>query len=205
MPTRRSSKRSPQKSRQGFTLAELLITLAILGIIAAFAIPKILDSTQSNKQNAITKEAAGLISAAYKNYRGTYTPMPTTNGDSLTQYMNYVNTDTSTVINNSPNNPVVSGATLTCGSNNLRCLRLHNGAILAYHTTDTFNGTALTNAIPFYLDPDGGNNGNDSVELFLYTNSRLSSGGTCQTNTTWSAGSQNPDTSYDPNWLSWTN
>ena len=54
---------------KGFTLAELLIALAILGVIATFTIPKILDSGSSSKHNAIVKEAAGMISGAFQVYK----------------------------------------------------------------------------------------------------------------------------------------
>jgi prepilin-type N-terminal cleavage/methylation domain-containing protein len=49
---------------KGFTLAELLIALAILGIIATFVIPKIISSQQSGKKQAIFKETIGALSEA---------------------------------------------------------------------------------------------------------------------------------------------
>ena len=54
---------------RGFTLAELLIALAILGVIATFAIPKVLNSQQDGKLNAIGKETAAALSEAYQVYR----------------------------------------------------------------------------------------------------------------------------------------
>lgn len=53
------------KLNRGFTLAELLIALAILGVIAAFSIPKVLSAQQNQTYNAIAKEAA----ATYQNYK----------------------------------------------------------------------------------------------------------------------------------------
>ena len=43
---------------QGFTLAELLIALTILGVIAIFTIPKVLQSQQDTRYSAAAKEVA---------------------------------------------------------------------------------------------------------------------------------------------------
>lgn len=52
-----------KKLLSGFTLAELLIALAILGVISAFAIPKILSAQQNEKKEAVTRETLGTIMA----------------------------------------------------------------------------------------------------------------------------------------------
>lgn len=51
------------QKRLGFTLAELLIALLILGVIATFSIPKVLYASQNGKKIAILKE---VISAAHQ-------------------------------------------------------------------------------------------------------------------------------------------
>ena len=56
----------PQK---GFTLSELLIALAILGLIATFTIPKILQSTQTQSRDAVLKETVATLSDIL--YQGT--------------------------------------------------------------------------------------------------------------------------------------
>jgi prepilin-type N-terminal cleavage/methylation domain-containing protein len=48
----------------GFTLAELLIALAILGIIATFTIPKVLSSQNNAKRNALFREAIAALNVA---------------------------------------------------------------------------------------------------------------------------------------------
>lgn len=45
----------------GFTLAELLIALAILGVIATFTIPKVLTSQNDSKRTAVMKEAVATL------------------------------------------------------------------------------------------------------------------------------------------------
>lgn len=54
-------------AQKGFTLAELLIALSILGVIATFTIPKVLQSQQNGKYNTMAKEAIATISQAYQN------------------------------------------------------------------------------------------------------------------------------------------
>ena len=40
--------------KNGFTLAEILITLSIIGIIAALLIPQLVDNTKKNQYGMIT-------------------------------------------------------------------------------------------------------------------------------------------------------
>lgn len=55
-------------NQPGFTLSELLIALGILGIIAAFSIPKILNTQRDNRYNASAHEVAAAIGEAYSLY-----------------------------------------------------------------------------------------------------------------------------------------
>jgi len=57
------------KGRSGFTLAELLIALALLGIIAAFTIPKILNATGSAQNIAKTKDIVSSMEQAWYNVK----------------------------------------------------------------------------------------------------------------------------------------
>ncbi len=52
------------KGKIGFTLAELLIALAILGLIAIFTIPKLLNAQSNARNRAIFKEDFSAISQA---------------------------------------------------------------------------------------------------------------------------------------------
>lgn len=57
-----------RKPIPAFTLAELLIALAILGVIATFTIPKILATQQTQQYNAIAKDDIHMIVGAYQQY-----------------------------------------------------------------------------------------------------------------------------------------
>jgi prepilin-type N-terminal cleavage/methylation domain-containing protein len=82
----------------GFTLAELLIALSILGIIAVFTAPKLLQTQQNTQQAAIGKEVAASIVGAYYSY---LSRNPLTSGvmpRHLTPYLNYVANDTAATV-----------------------------------------------------------------------------------------------------------
>jgi prepilin-type N-terminal cleavage/methylation domain-containing protein len=192
----------------GFTLAELLIALAILGVIATFAIPKILSAQQDSRSNAIAKEAAGAISTAYQLYQnagGDTTTMSTTQ---LAQYFNYIQKDTSSSLIDE----VYTKSSITCQLGK-PCYRLANGAVI-HHWGDNFCNVANT-AIPFDVDPDGTysnttNGPGKSVRFFLYKNGRLTTEGTLLDNTQWSGnGAATCDQNRsalpadDPPWFSW--
>lgn len=52
----------------GFTLAELLVALAIFGTIATFTIPKVLVTVDLKKRYALAQETAATLMALTKNY-----------------------------------------------------------------------------------------------------------------------------------------
>jgi prepilin-type N-terminal cleavage/methylation domain-containing protein len=202
MPSRKSL-----KPCQGFTLAELLIALTILGVIATFTIPKILTVQQNAKYNAIAKETAAMISGALIAYKASNTLSDSTTAGALTPYMNYVKVDSTSAFDYE-----YGSSTGDCGSGTDVCLKLHNGAILNYAPTSKFNGTNTTNAVYFYLDPDGTsdnttNGPGKSVLLWLYADERITSYSYALTNTTtYFAGSNHvygATAGADPPWFSW--
>ena len=160
-------------SQFAFTLAELLIALAILGVIATFTIPKILDSQTSSKYNSIVKEVAAMYSGAYQSYKLDNSASAATTLGDLTPYMNYVAVSSTLTLDN-----VNNFASNSCTSVTRTCLILHSGAVIYYPTDISFGDTQTTNVLWFNVDPDGVYGGSTtgpskSAQLYLYFNGRI--------------------------------
>lgn len=157
---------------QGFTLVELLISMAIMGMIATFTIPKVLLTQRNDQFNAIAKETAGTLSSAYQAQalRGSVTT--NTSSADITQYINYVKADTASVIDGD-----YGTGTATCSIAE-PCLLMHNGGMLKV-IYSCFGGSTTTNTIWFLLDPDGRvtdgttNGPGKSIALILTYNNRV--------------------------------
>jgi prepilin-type N-terminal cleavage/methylation domain-containing protein len=156
--------------RKGFTLAELLITLAILGIIAAFTIPKVLESQRNEKYNAILKETMATVSQAWLLHKNANLLNANTAAPDFAQYMNYINLDTTSELDNAPYDPA---GRKQCDSTN-PCVTFANGAKIWLENTSAFGGTSNLHFIWILFDPDGQATGrSDSVWLGLYYNGRI--------------------------------
>ena len=96
-----------------------------------------------------------------------------------------------------------------CGfGGNLICLRLHNGGVIFYDSTETYGGTADTNAISFMVDPDGTYCGGDwcagkGVWFWVYANGRIVTSETLLPNTANSNGAHSQHWAEDSPWFSW--
>jgi prepilin-type N-terminal cleavage/methylation domain-containing protein len=66
--------RALKHGADGFTLAEILITLGLLGLIAAFAIPKLMHATGQEKTTSALRDLISTVSQAQQTAIGSATP-----------------------------------------------------------------------------------------------------------------------------------
>ncbi len=160
------------RSLQGFTLSELLVSLAVLGLIAAFAIPKVLTAVGESSSRAIGREAFGMISEAYQVIRSNNNgnvPRATT-AQELINTMNYARVGTG----GNGQGTATNGTTAS--------IVLQNAAQIAYVPADSFVPGAAGRAgvIGFTIDPDGSDtsgatdtNANGPITVYLGGDGRI--------------------------------
>lgn len=177
---------TPKTRFTGLTLAELLVTLLILGQIATFTIPKVLSAQQNGQNKTVSKEVVSMIAGAYQQARLDGIVTASTTMGNITSYMNYVSVDTTSTIDAWPTFP---GSTISCAD--FTCLRLHNGAIFMIDTTSFADGGA--DYIDAIIDSDGRlSSQKDSIVFMQFQDGRI---------TTF--GDYTGDISHDPDWFSW--
>ena len=188
----------------GFTLAELLIALLLLGLITAFSIPKVLVASTNAKWNASAKEAASMFSGAYQAYKFSNTVTTGTSISDLLPYMNYVKEDTTSLLDETPTAPW----TVDCSDANITCIQMYTGGTLHWdNILGKFDGTSSLDTIRLSFDPDGKTAGSGtgmSIVFWLYYNGRLRTYGgiepsTCAEGVCTFA----PTPIRDPSWFSW--
>ncbi|MGE0200735.1 MAG: type II secretion system protein [Candidatus Melainabacteria bacterium] len=189
------------KHRQaGFTLAELLIALAIMGVIITMVIPKVLTA-QGNRYSAVGSEMAATVSGAVNVYRRESALGADTTMADLAQYMNYVTVDATSIIDD-----IEGNTSLDCSA--ATCLRFVNDGVLYFDPTVSFGGTETTNALWMVVDPDGRycgstNCAGKSMEYFVYYNSRVTTLQNITPGTVSSDATRNPVANADPAWSPW--
>jgi prepilin-type N-terminal cleavage/methylation domain-containing protein len=139
----------PVSRFQGFTLAELLIALAILGVIATFTIPKVLTAQQNQQKIAASKEVIAMLSGVYQQYTSANGYSASTSMNAMTPYMNYASVLTTGQMDDTWTNNNVKDC-----SSGFTCLKLHNGGTLFFDNGVNFAGTGGSNGIRVYFDPD---------------------------------------------------
>ena len=137
------------RSLQGFTLSELLVSLAVLGLIAAFAIPKVLTAVGNSSARAIGSELIATISQSYEALRADRNGSLArgTKAPDLVGKMNY--------------RTLVGGVAT-----------FPNGGTITFNTADDFtDGT--TGVIGFNVDPDGTGGQFGSASAYIANDGRF--------------------------------
>jgi len=188
--------RSPQGVVRGFSLVELLICLAILGVLTALTIPQLFQtpaSSQTKKYNAMAKDAALMIVSAYEQYRAANSSVPTTmRAADLTPYLNYVSqmSSGSQIDAHANSGGTASNCAGTTGTQQGLCYKLHNGAALWADTSNNFGGSTTLNAVYFRFDPNATYEGavntapGMGMQIALYYDGFVRSRGTLRASTT---------------------
>jgi prepilin-type N-terminal cleavage/methylation domain-containing protein len=193
------------RSTVGFTLAELLIALAILGVIATFTIPKVLTAQAGETSRAKVKEAASIITGAYQLYKMENTLTGNEQFNDFVPFINYIASYQSGEISiDSPTHWGMGAISCNTGSGT-RCLKLHNGSVLLYYTHH-FNGTGPLSAIFLIVDPDGEvqvTSESSSLELFLYFNGRITDIGGLEGHTCNDFDCEDRDDAAVASWFHW--
>lgn len=191
------------QAKPGFTLAELLLALGILAVLAIFTIPKVIKAQQNSAFLSGSKEAAATISQALYMWRTTnYSATGT--WSNITPYLNYVKVDTTSSIDGSPNDGI--GVTV-CGDAGGNCYKMPNGAMLKLWDWGACGDLNDINDYEFILyDPDGTLTARqDSVWFVASPKGRVkpwselsASESVCDL-----VGAYPGDPSYKPSWFSW--
>lgn len=124
-------------SQKGFTLAELLIALALLGVIAAFTIPKVLQASGDQETVAKVREATSTLEQAWYHVKMQTGLMKTAASgvklyDQIAGQMNTVNQGATTSVG-AAGNPLVTTPAHPCASApyNIGWLQFANGVVIS--------------------------------------------------------------------------
>ena len=112
---------------KGFTLSELLVSLAVLGLIAGLTVPTIVNAVGSGKRKALFRETAQLVAQVVQ--EGVLTGELTPDDAGETWIVNHLNAVKTCLTGIRPENIWLTGGN---GVTNLKDAILANGVILSF-------------------------------------------------------------------------
>jgi prepilin-type N-terminal cleavage/methylation domain-containing protein len=188
---------------KAFTLSELLVSLSILGLIAALTLPNIYHSVQERRANAIAKEFENTFANAVMSYEAVHgLHSETLLEDIIAQNMNVVGENHTAIIDTV--NDKWAGS-VPCSASFNKCWTLQNGAIILTNDDIHFGGDAPNNVMLMALDPDGTDGGNSSIGFVLTRQGKIVTYGEFNGTINYSdyLGPQTVifDNTYDPTWF----
>lgn len=201
----------------GFSLTEVVITIAIVSVLAGLTVPAIMTSANNNKRLSVTKQTISLIGDALNDKlesnavdtNAGFAQFVNVAGGGGLSYVRYITSGAQRTIDQPPNSiglcTTGSPCVFTPGITNIQAITLKNGGLLVFDTSFVF-GTGVNAAIPLVFDPDGeltGTGDRNAVELWLYSDGRLRTARTIIASTTTGAANTAvvASSTADPAWL----
>ena len=154
-----------KKGNKGFTLIELVVVIAIVGVLAAILIPTMLNYVNKSKQQSCNADARSIFNdlAAYAselNFKGDTSELP----DGI---YTFNCTLPGTVVNSTLNNRISKGANGTLQDNSVVLVKFDNGrfprVVVARNVNDKYFGA--------FPDPVKGTEGTFAEKAVTYVTS----------------------------------
>jgi prepilin-type N-terminal cleavage/methylation domain-containing protein len=167
MRTIRDDLKTVYQSNQGFTLAEMMITMTIIGVIAVMMIQMVFANTNNAGSLSRVKDISQQIQRAASTLQDINPTIATPTGIQVANLMNYVSTTT-----NAGDDTLITGftstSTIRCSQGGFQCYRFSNESVILTSTTQRADGLTL-----FIIDPDGRSNRAPVVLVYQHSNGRL--------------------------------